>query len=136
MKKVLLLVVGFLQFTLVGCAMAQKMAYQTIEFNTSTESTDVDILDWQYGEHGYVDENHQRLPRASKSSVEKGEPQGGGGHTGVMPVGDFLYVKWRVKNTGELHEVRASLVNKLPLNMHNYTIHWLVKDSQLRHLQN
>ncbi len=119
-------------FLMMGCAMGeQKWANQSFSFNTSTESKDIDILDWQYGEHGYVGNEHQSLPRAPKEDVAKGVAIGGGGLSGGMPVGDFLYVKWRVKTTGEIHEDKVDLKNKLPKDMNNHRIHFVVKPMQL-----
>lgn len=111
--------------------MGQKLAFYSIGFNTSTESTDVDILDWQYGVQASVDQNKQWILRAPQYWVSQGRPMGGGGDNGMMPVGDFLYVKWRIKNSGEVHEDRVNLSNKLPVDMNHYSIHWLVIGAQL-----
>jgi len=121
----------FLQFLLIGCAMSgQKFANQSFDF--SYKSTEIDILDWQYGEHGYVGNEHQALPRAPKYIVDQGLPVGGGGGmSGGMPVGDFLYVKWRIKATGEIHEDKVDLRGKLPKDMNNHGIHFIVKGAQL-----
>jgi len=121
-----------IQFLFVGCATSgQKWANQSFSFNTSTESIDVDILDWQYGEHGYVGNEHQSLPRAPKDNVDRGVPIGGGGLSGGMPVGDFLYVKWRIKASGEIREDKVDLRSKLPGDMNNHGIHFIVKGTQL-----
>ncbi|MDR3410205.1 MAG: hypothetical protein P4L87_04550 [Formivibrio sp.] len=126
--KISLLFVLFVIRT--GCAMSgQKMANQSVDFDY--KSTEVDILDWQYGEHGYVGNYHQSLPRAPKDIVDKGLPIGGGGLSGGMPVGDFLYVKWRIKATGEIREDKVDLRSRLPNDMNNHGIHFIVKGAQL-----
>jgi hypothetical protein len=122
----------FLQFLLAGCAMSgQKWANQSFDFDTASESKDVNILDWQYGEHGYVGNEHQTLPRAPKDRVDKGLPIGGGGLSGGMPVGDYIYVKWRIKATGEIREDKVDLRSRLPNDMNNHGIHFIVKGAQL-----
>lgn len=40
-----------------------------------------------------------------------------GGVSGPMRVGDFLYVKWRIKETGVLLEKRVDLRDRLPKDM-------------------
>ena len=122
----------FLFVVCAGCAMSgQKWANQSFGFDTASESKDVNILDWQYGEHGYVGNEHQTLPRAPKDQVDKGLPIGGGGLSGGMPVGDFLYVKWRIKATGEIREDKVDLRSRLPNDMNNHGIHFIVKGAQL-----
>lgn len=109
---------------------ARSRPFYSVEFNTASESNDVDILDWQYGIQAAADRQAPPILRARPSWVAQGEPLGGG-DIGVMPVGDYLSVKWRSKNSGGAHEMRADRTNKLPADMNNYTIHWLVKGAQL-----
>ena len=119
-----------IQFLFVGCAMSgQKWANQSI--GAYYDSAEIDLLDWQYGEHGYVGNEHQSLPRAPKYLVDEGRPIGGVGLSGGMPVGDFLYVKWRVKTSGEIREDKVDLRSKLPSDMNNHGIHFIVKGTQL-----
>jgi hypothetical protein len=48
-----------------------------------------------------------------------------------MPVGEFLYVKWRIKATGEIFEDRVDLRERLPKNMTNHTLTFSIDEKQL-----
>lgn len=118
---------------LAGCASAPgRYAFYGIQYATNSRSSNVEILDWQFGDHTYVDSNHQVLPRAPKSYVEKGMPINPQMMAGMLPVGDFLFVKWREKDSGAMHEQRADLSRKLPHDMNNYGVVWMADGPQLR----
>ena len=119
------------QCLMMGCAVGQKMVYHSFGFD-SAESVDVDILDWQYGaRNAEYDGLQQSGLRARASQVNVGKPFNSGGATGGMPVGDFLYVKWRIKTSGEIHEDRVDLTKLLPRDMTYHGIHFIVKNTQL-----
>lgn len=48
-----------------------------------------------------------------------------------MPVGEFLYVRWRLKNTGEMIEHRVNLRNRLPKNMTHQTLTFAIEGKEL-----
>ena len=48
-----------------------------------------------------------------------------------MLKGDDLYVKWRIKSTGTIHEDTVDLRNRLPVNIKDHRIYFIVKDTQL-----
>jgi hypothetical protein len=47
--------------------------------------------------------------RASKDLLERGETFAGRSLSGDMPRGEFLYVKWRIKQKPEIHEQKVDL---------------------------
>ncbi len=51
--------------------------------------------------------------------------------SGMMPRGEYLYVKWRVKATGEVYEDKVDLTHRLPADMTNYGLHFAIFGSQL-----
>ncbi len=120
-----------LQCLMMGCAVGQKIVFHEIRFD-SGESVDVDILDWQYGTNTVENGGQQQSgTRARASQVAAGKPFNSGGTSGNMPVGDFIYVKWRIKKTGEIREDKADLTKLLPRDMTFYTLHFMVKNTQL-----
>lgn len=114
----------FSTLSLGGC-MSQTMVNHTFEFNAVRESPDIEVLNYQYGE--------SKHPTASVPQwvLDKGTPLGGTGITGDMLRGDFLYVKWRIKATGEVIEDTVNLKNRLPHDIKDHRIHFLVKQRQL-----
>ncbi|MFP8780548.1 hypothetical protein [Hydrogenophaga sp. RWCD_12] len=51
--------------------------------------------------------------------------------TGPMPVGEFLNVRWRMKATGDVVEQRVDLRGRLPANMANHALTFVIEDRQL-----
>jgi len=45
--------------------------------------------------------------------------------------GDFLYVKWRIKSTGQVYEDTVDLRRRLPADITDHRIHFIVKGPQL-----
>ena len=86
---------------------------------------EVEVLDYQYGGSG------QFATRASQEKISLGEIFTQHSIFGGMPRGDFLYVKWRIKQTGEIHEDRVDLSKRLPQDMTYYTLHFVAKGAQL-----
>jgi len=50
---------------------------------------------------------------------------------GPFPRGDSLYVKWRIKSTGEVFEDTVSLRERLPADITRNRIHFVIKGPQL-----
>ena len=48
------------------------------------------------------------------------------GVNGAMPVGEFLYVKWRLKATGEVVEERVDLQDRLPRDMTDHELTFVI----------
>ncbi|MCW5655727.1 hypothetical protein [Hydrogenophaga sp.] len=48
-----------------------------------------------------------------------------------MPVGEFLYVRWRLKDTGEMIEHRVDLRGRLPKNMSLQTLTFVIEGKNL-----
>ncbi|MBU1217616.1 hypothetical protein KJ870_05410 [bacterium] len=107
-----------------GC-MTKDLVNHTFEFNARDESPDIEVLNYQYGD------SKQPTARVSQWVLDQGTPLGRTSIGGPMLRGDFLYVKWRIKATGEVIEDTVDLRNRLPRNIENCTIHFLVKERQL-----
>jgi hypothetical protein len=50
---------------------------------------------------------------------------------GPIPVGEFLYVQWRLKATGEVLEQRVDLRDRLPRDMTDHELTFLMDGKQL-----
>lgn len=53
------------------------------------------------------------------------------GVNGPIPVGEFLYVKWRLKATGEVFEQRVDLRGRLPRDMTDHELTFVIDGPQL-----
>jgi hypothetical protein len=122
---------------LAGCAVTKTMtgddtiqhsfSFDTWEFDGRGKQ-DVEMLDYLYGNpDGY----------AIKNPIEyhnRGECAQGTNETHYFPRKDLkiLYVKWRVKSTGEVREVTLDLHKKLPIDFgEDHEIFFSFKGPQL-----
>lgn len=123
-------------FTLFACASGPKVALHTFTCNGYSDSNKwvekVDLLAYSYGDRGAmlrdsVDDPRTKwlLDNVGKTSLTCG------GVIGFIPVGDFLYVKWRIKSTGEVLEERVNLKDRLPQNMDHHTLTFSIDERQL-----
>lgn len=99
-----------------GC-MTKDLVNHTFEFDARSESPDIQILYYQYG--------NSKQPGANDDTRQYV------GISGSMLRGDFLYVKWRIKATNEVLEDRVDLKDRLPRNIEKHRIHFVVKGRQL-----
>src|SRR5258706_12703345 len=87
---------GAFLLALAGCATGGPLVSHSFSFDAPRDSPGIEILDYRYG--------------ASKSPFARAKPSGDGrvsqriGIGGAMLPGDDLYVKWRIKNSGEIYE--------------------------------
>lgn len=109
---------------LVACASGPRVVDHVFEFNVSVDSPGIEVLDYAYG-------NQYRMTRAEPYSVGLGRIEQMTHIDGAFPRGDFLYVKWRVKATGDIFEDRVDLRNRLPADITRQTIRFTIKGTQL-----
>jgi hypothetical protein len=107
-----------------------KLYFHSFSFNVINDAKkygqpDVDVLDYTYGD------SHQLGTRVSKEEREMSSVFNLNAIAGPMPRGEFLYVKWRVKATGEVYEDRVDLRHRLPADVTNYGIRFLIDGAQL-----
>ncbi len=89
------------------------------------ENVGIKILNFQYGDSKAVG------TYAEDGSLATGHVRQGGMVRGIMPVGDFLYIKWRILANGKVLEDRVDLKNRLPPDMDNKIIHFTINGEQL-----
>ena len=125
LKGWMCLLVGVLQLGLAACATGGSMVFHSFSFDTRKESPDAVVLDYQYGSSG------QFGTYANKERIQLGESFSQHAIGGVMPRGDFLYVKWRIKGAGQIYEDKVDLKSRLPADIEGLEIHFAIKGPQL-----
>ncbi len=113
------------QLALIPCAMGGDMVQQSFSFDTLHDSPDAEVLDYQYGS------TRQMGIAAEKGYVEKGRVFRRWNTSGVYPRGEFLYVKWRLKSSGQIYEDKVDLRSRLPADITNHRIHFVINGQQL-----
>lgn len=109
-----------------ACAFGPDTVNHVFEYDTWIDSPDAEVLDYEYG--------NSQLPGV-RPSVEARRLDEVGQQTlvhGAMLRGDFLYVKWRIRKTGQVFEDRVDLRKRLPSDLTNCRIHFVLNGSQLR----
>jgi hypothetical protein len=111
---------------LAACASTNgKLAWHSFGFDAVHDSPDIEILDFKYGNSKNKGTKNPDWVAAKGTSVQ------GTGTGGEILVGDFLYVKWRIKSTGEVYQDNVDLKSRLPANIEDHTVYFVVKASQL-----
>lgn len=85
---------------------------------------EVEVLDYRYGESAAA-------LRAPPADVAAGKTFVFEGVRGPMPRGESLYVKWRLKSTGQVFEDTVDLRRRLPADLAGSRIHFLIRGPQL-----
>lgn len=119
---------GVIMSTLAACSDGneQRFAFHGLAYDQAVDMPQVDILDCLYGDG---------LGAHTQQEVDAGKARRGecGNMFGDMPVGDFLYVKWRDKSTGQVYEDKVDLRKRLPSlkEMSGTRIYFLIDANQL-----
>ena len=108
------------------------MVFHSFSFDTLEDSPDIQVLDYRYGANNKEYEGAGQIGvHADKYQLSRGQTFASGGATGVIPRGDFLYVKWRSKETGKIYEDHVDLTKRLPADIQYCAIHFAIKEAQL-----
>lgn len=120
------LVAVFLSLVLTACASVggPKMVNHAFNYEGGNDgwAKTVDLLEYAYGD--------QYAPVRAKS-VDGKSVGNSWGVNGAMPVGEFLYVKWRLKASGEVLEERVDLRDRLPRDMTDHELTFVIEEKQL-----
>lgn len=115
-----------------ACASGPKLVTHAFSFDALKDgwADSVDLLAYAYGDEYHMVRNDVANPRSPVfAGLSKLPP--GTGVNGPMPVGDFLYVKWRIKATGDVLEQRVDLRNRLPRDMTDHELTFVIDGRQL-----
>ena len=126
-----LLAMGLLVL-LTGCASGPKLVPHAFSFNGLNDqwADSVDLLAYAYGDGYHMVREDLDQPSSSLYAGKTSLPPGTGVN-GPMPVGEFLLVKWRVKTTGEVVEERVDLRDRLPRDMTDHELTFVIDGRQL-----
>lgn len=89
-----------------------------------------ELLEYSYGDSYRMVRNSIFTPRSPVFEGIRSLPPSTG-VSGPMPVGEFLAVKWRIKATGEVVEDRVDLRQRLPKDMDDHGLTFVIEGKQL-----
>jgi hypothetical protein len=118
-------VAGLILALCLGCAYSGGVVDHSFSFNALQDSPDVEVMDFRYGTSQQPGARNEHLERAQGKSAQAT------GVTGPMLRGEDLYVKWRVKSTGQIYEDTVNLRKHLPPDITGQRIHFLIRGQQL-----
>lgn len=102
-----------------------KLEWHSFGAHYLWDMPDVCILDYRYGD------TKQPGRYVPDYYIKEGACRGGGSISGTMPRGDYLYVKWRIKSTEEVYEKNVDLKSRLPANIIDHKIIYMINGAQL-----
>lgn len=120
-----LLVTLSLTFALAACAaVPDGVVDHAFGFDMRYDNQDAEVLDYRYGK--------SKLPvYAPEDAVRAGKTFGWNSVQGPMLRGDFLYVKWRNKVTGQVYEDNVDLRGRLPNDITDKKVYFMIRGAQL-----
>lgn len=110
---------------IIGCATGPALVDHVFEFDAINDSPDVEILDYRYGNS---DLTGTRAPQWALKTGRIGQSMG---IRGFIPIGESLYVKWKIRETGQVYEDTVDLRERLPKNIKDHRIHFSAQGAQL-----
>jgi hypothetical protein len=120
------IVLAWMALVMAGCASGPALVDHGFGFDAVADSPGIDVLDYRYGSSLAPG---ARLPE----SVRKEHGASGGTSThGPMVRGETLYVRWRVRATGAEREETADLRARLPRDLADHLIYFVVQPDQLQ----
>jgi hypothetical protein len=125
MKTIKALVASLILVLLAACVAAgPKTVWHSFEADGWKDNWDqhVQLLEYRY-------ENGQAfMGRKAGEGLDFGSSVA---VSGEMPVANFLYLKWRLKQSGVVHERRIDLRPLLPQDMFNHKITFVIEEDQV-----
>lgn len=115
-KKLLSCAVFVVCIFVVACASSGGEQLHTFSFDVRTENPDVEVLDYRYGEARIGPSS------ADPNSIAQGKFRQSASVGGYLPRGQSLYIKWRLRATGEVREDTVDLEARLPADISHHTI--------------
>jgi len=113
-----------LLLALAACASTPRLVPHAFNFNGWNDgwARQADLLEFSYGDQYRETQAKSTDGRTIGSSDSVNGP---------MPVGEFLYVKWRLRESGEILEDRVDLRHRLPRDMTDHALTFVIDGRQL-----
>lgn len=108
-----------------ACASGPRLVDHAFSFDVLADSPDVTLLDYRYGTSKHPG------ARPPDWALRNGLIEQHSSVNGGMILGDTLYVKWRVKATNEVIEDTVDLKSRLPRDITDHRVYFVIKDKQL-----
>lgn len=125
--------VAVLACVMTSCATPQpplrterRYATHTFSFDARRDSPDIDILDFHYGGN-----DHPSVRGCPRHPDQCKPPFYSTVAHAKMEVADQLYVKWRIRTSGEIYEDVVDLHGRLPNDITGQRIHFIVSEDRL-----
>ena len=102
-----------------------KLVFHSFSFDGWSDKwyPQTELIEYSYGDQ------YRMVRKTARPPDDSLGPQSG--VTGPMPVGEFLYVMWRIKATGEVCEDRVDLRPLLPADMDHHGLTFVIEGRQL-----
>jgi len=100
-----------------------KVVNHGFEFDIRKDSPGIDLLDYEYSTRKPSKEAYLGIGGSSIAQWN--------GIYGGFPVGNFIYMKWRVRSSGEIFEDRVDLRGRLPRDITDHKIYCVIEGEQL-----
>jgi hypothetical protein len=112
-------------FVLAGCnVFGPQVVDHAFSFDLGYDDQDAVVLNYRYG--------NTKLPISpTKEQIEAGQTFYYQSVQGPMLRPDFLYVKWRIKSTGQVYEDTVDLRHRLPAGLKHHRVTFLIRGPQL-----
>ncbi|WPB56480.1 hypothetical protein [Xylophilus sp. GOD-11R] len=110
---------------LFGCATDRASQRHAFSFDGWFDkwADTVDLLEFAYGD---------KYAMVKRTVAQDGGNVGYSWNVnGSMPIGEFLFVKWRLKSTGELFQNKVDLRGSLPVNMTDHRVTFVIDGREL-----
>ncbi|WP_144289936.1 hypothetical protein [Ideonella sp. A 288] len=108
-----------------GCALGPRMVDHAFGFDALADSPQVEILHYRYGS------TNAAFVSADTAIRQFGKSMQATNINGPIPLGDTLYVKWRLKATGQTFEETVDLKSVLPREMERQRVYFVVQADHL-----
>lgn len=103
----------------------QQVVFHSFEFDALRDSKDIEVLDYMYKTANEdIVGNPQRDLLNGKTRQSRGD-------TGVMTVGETLYVKWKIKSTDEVIEKSIDLKPILSASMKDKKLYFILEKENI-----
>ncbi len=100
-----------------------KVVNHGFEFDVASDSPDIEVLNYEY--------SNKKPRRDQLLGIGGNRVAQQTGISGGFPVGDFIYMKWRVRSTGGIFEDRVDLRGRLPRDITDHKIYCVIDGKKL-----